>query len=72
MSNYTEKIHPLDVMDLMTPEEFIEDCECGCFIDYDGYGHPVKDGYEDISIYIYPSALIEIPLDATHINWYNR
>lgn len=42
------------------------------FIDYDGFGHPVKDRKCDPDIYIKPSKRHEIPEDATHIVWYNR
>lgn len=58
--------------DVYTIEEFKEYCECEAFIDYDGYGHPVKDKLADNSIIIVPSKLNEIPIDATHIVWYNR
>lgn len=57
--------------DIMTVEEFIEACKCGAFIDYDGFGNPAKDGYMS-SMIISPSRLSQIPLDATHIVWYNR
>jgi len=57
---------------LMTIEEFVESCDCGGFIDYDGYGYACKDGKSDESIVISPSRRRLIPKDATHIAWYNR
>lgn len=63
---------PCDEDDVYTVKEFIEACDGGSFIDDDGYGHPVKDSMEDISVVIYPSELLLIPKDATHIVWYNR
>jgi hypothetical protein len=63
---------PDDEDDVYTVDQFINLCESNMFIDYDGYGHPVKDGLCDRHITIYPSGLHNIPLDATHIVWYNR
>ena len=62
--------------DLMTVEEFKENCECGGFTDYDGFGHParietLKDGKASKQR-IYPSERNLIPNDATHIVWFNR
>jgi len=56
---------------VMTVEEFKNDCAAGGFIDYDGFGQPVKDN-KAAKIYIKPSALEEIPQEATHIVWFNR
>lgn len=58
--------------DVFPVKEFIEDCESGMFIDYDGYGHPVKDNLMDESIIIKPSQVILIPSDADSIIWFNR
>lgn len=58
--------------DVYTVEAFKEYVACGAFIDYDGYGHPVKDGLADSSIDIHPSKIHKIPPDATHIIWFNR
>jgi len=58
--------------DVYTVKEFRERVECGAFIDYDGYGHPVKDKKADLSIEVRPSRVDQIPIDATHIVWYNR
>ena len=70
MANYYKKLH--DYGDLMPVDEFIAACKMGAFIDYDGYGHAVKDGLYDPSRNIKPSYLKNIPDDATHIFWYNR
>ena len=56
--------------DLMTVKEFRENVECGGFIDYDGFGIPVKDS-KQADFEIYPSIQHLIPLDATHIQWFN-
>jgi hypothetical protein len=58
--------------DVYTVEEFLKICDDGMFIDYDGYGHPVKDKMADESICVKPSQREQIPKDATHIVWYNR
>jgi hypothetical protein len=63
---------PEDEDDVYTVEEFKHRCERRSFVDYDGFGHPVKDGKADESIFIYPSKVSEIPSDATHIVWFNR
>lgn len=70
MANRTEYIPDEDTV--YTIERFKEAVECGLFIDYDGVGHPVKDGKCDPDIWIKPSKLDEIPDDATEIVWYNR
>lgn len=59
--------------DVMSLDEFISCCESGGFIDYDGYGHYIKDGKET-DIYIYPSDIIHGVFrdDFTQIVWYNR
>ena len=58
--------------DVYTIEEFCNLCKSKMFIDYDGFGHPVKDKLYDPTIIIVPSKLNKIPKDATHIVWYNR
>lgn len=63
---------PDDEDDVYTVEEFRKFCAGGMFIDYDGYGHPVKDGKADESIEICPSRVSSIPKDATHIVWFNK
>lgn len=61
-----------DCGDVMTIEDFTENCACGGFIDYDGFGYPVRDGRYNNQIVIIPSRLDEIPASATHIIWFNR
>lgn len=63
--------------DVMTIEEFKGMVACGGITDYDGHGHPMKDGLEDHGWYLYPSNVDPedgdgIPEDATHIAWYNK
>ena len=59
--------------DVYTIMEFNENCECGGFIDYDGFGYPVKEGKADPTISVYPSTRHKvIPKDATHVMWFNR
>jgi len=58
--------------EVYTVDEFIECCNDGSFIDYDGYGHPVKDCKSNPDIMIEPSKYKDIPKDATHIVWFNR
>ncbi len=58
--------------DVMTVEEFRQSCDSGMFIDYDGYGYPVRNNMADPKCQVYPSNLSCIPSDATHIVWFNR
>ena len=44
-----------DEDDVYTVSEFIELCKLGAFIDYDGYGYPVKNNLANKSVAIYPS-----------------
>lgn len=79
---YTKKVNfsstgnygcgPKNEDDVYTVKEFKDLCECHAFIDYDGFGHPVKDKKSDQDIMIRPSELERIPKDATHIIWFNR
>ncbi len=59
--------------DVMSLDDFVENCECGGFINYDGYGRYVKNGKET-NIEIYPSdvenKLIRTEFDT--IIWFNR
>lgn len=63
---------PYDFGDLMTVKDFLEACDQGAFIDYDGSGHPVKDGKMMSGFRVIPSKRSEIPKDATHIMWFNK
>lgn len=65
--------------DLMTIEEWEDGCECGLFINYDGYGffcNPETNQMED-DIDVYPSDRDTLSYKAqrvqwTHILWFNR
>lgn len=58
---------------IMTVEEYLADVEAGGFTDDDGFGHPMKSNQIGGDLFIYPSGgENSIPLDATHIVWYNR
>lgn len=61
-----------DYAEILTVEEFKLACEAGAYIDYDGYGYAIKNGFMNTNIWIYPSKLDEIPLDASHICWFNK
>ena len=70
MNKYTEKLP--DYGDLMTVKDFLEACDCGGFIDYDGTGHPVKDGMMSRDVVKPSTRKKDIPADATHVMWFNR
>ena len=72
MSNlYTEQPESDDC--IITKAEFIECCQSGGFIDYDGFGHPMKENLINIDENIYPSDYRDfINHDCTHVVWYNR
>lgn len=57
---------------MMTVAAFRAACRHGGFIDYDGFGHPAKNGAINDQITIVPSRISEIPPEATHIWWLNR
>ena len=62
-----------DCADKMTLAEFVNDCQEGYFIDYDGWGHYGTETMEsDLSIC--PSDIIKgnYRKDFTHIYWYNK
>lgn len=63
---------PIGEDDVYTVEEFQQHVVTNGFIDYDGFGHPVKNRLADPDIIIKPSRTQDIPKDATHIVWYNR
>jgi len=69
MARYTDELDFFG--ELLTVKEFVSSCSCGVFTDYDGYGHPVKDKKVCRDIVVIPSMLGNIPVDATHIIWYN-
>ena len=68
------KLTPLpDYGDTMSLDDFIENVKCGGFIDYDGFGHYIKDGQET-NIEIYPSDVKHnaIREEFDSIIWFNR
>lgn len=63
---------PKNEDDVYTIDEFKRFVEKSAFIDYDGWGYPVKNKKYDGDIQIQPSTINKIPNDATHIIWFNR
>ena len=59
--------------DMMTLEDFIGSCQCGGFIDDDGFGY-YSDGERETDITIHPSDVMlgEYRKDFTHVCWYNK
>ena len=60
--------------DVMPLSQFLEYVECGGFIDYDGFGHYVKDGKEVCNIELVPSDVKAgcIRKEFDTIVWFNR
>lgn len=59
--------------DVMPLEHFKDNVESGGFIDYDGFGHYVKDGKEsDIEIYPSDFKYNSVRKDFDTIIWFNR
>ena len=56
---------------LMKIADWIEDCDDGCLIDYDGYGDLLV-GDEFMNECFSPSNRHRVPKEATHILWYNK
>jgi hypothetical protein len=62
-----------DYGDVYEMEVFVQACQDGTFIDYDGNGHPVVDGKMDRSIDIYPSEVVAGKFqEYKKIVWFNR
>lgn len=62
-----------DIGNLMTLEDFVEACDCGGFIDYDGYGYyATADKQSDVVISPSDVSLELVREDFTHVKWYNR
>lgn len=69
-ANYKNKPNIGDVIEI---EEWIECVNEGGFIDYDGWGCPMKEGLVATQTIVRPSNWkTTLPQDATHIEWYNR
>lgn len=67
----------LDDLDLYSVEKFIQNVECGGFIDYDGWGMPVIKTSSGKFLYknesIYPSDVLEgKKLDCDYVAWFNK
>lgn len=65
-----------DYGDLMTIEEWLSAVDCGCFIDYDGYGNLAYEK-EMSEVEVWPSMVKKgqfekLRGDFTHIVWFNR
>lgn len=62
-----------DYADMMPLQEWMDACECGAFIDYDGDGELATETQVS-NIIIQPSdrKAMEIPEWATHVAWYNK
>lgn len=60
-----------DYGDLITVDTFRQCCKNKMFIDYDGYGNPVKSN-KCANVLVLPSQVHLVPPEVTHIMWYNR
>ncbi len=59
---------------LITIEQFLDNVDCGGFIDYDGFGYLSYENKES-DIKICPSncyLVLDLYANFTHINWYNK
>jgi len=73
-NNSEVRWEPLDDIGYhMTMEEFISSCECGGFIDYDGFGYYASADRQTDKVII-PSHVMSKEHDETysHVMWYNR
>lgn len=69
--NYSEIIP--NYADVMTVKDFLAACEFRFFIDYNGFGHPIKNGMMDGEYKLYPSQMpSKMPTDADNVAWFNR
>lgn len=63
---------PDDFGNIMTVEKWLDDCDDGYLIDYDGFCQPMKEG-KVCDLFILPSERNTLlPKDATHVIWYNK
>ena len=68
------RMRPLDDDDEhMTMGDFVEACECGGFIDYDGFGY-YATATEKTDLVVCPSDWRKCKIDDrwTHVVWYNK
>ncbi len=68
--SYDQEVDP-NCGKVMTVGEYRENVDCGGFIDYDGFGYPMKDG-KSAKHPLYPSEINKLPTDATHVVWFNK
>ncbi len=71
------KTEPIDADDHhMTLELFLERCDAGDFIDYDGFGHYATETELFSSELVYPSDVLKKNYKPkpqfTHVVWYNK
>jgi hypothetical protein len=60
---------------LMTLKDWQENCDMGCFIDYDGYGALLEyrmGDYYPLDEACHPSECYSVNPKATHVDWFNR
>ena len=75
MSKILEGLEELpDRGDLMTIDDFVDECKSGLLIDYDGVAHPVVNNKMNGNIFLKPSQVLKGEYDKrfTHIVWFNR
>ena len=79
--NYSDVEHPYcfskkeRFADLMTIEDWQENCKMGGFIDYDGYGVLLEyrhGEYYPLDESCHPSEYEMVNPKATHVDWFNR
>lgn len=63
---YNEKL--VSKKHMMTVDTFLQLIEDGTIMDDDGFGYWVKDGSVNKECGVFSS----LPLDATHVVWYNK
>jgi hypothetical protein len=70
----TPELEPFEDDDcVMTIKKWMECCDAGGFIDYDGFGElATRKGHSDIAISPSQRKTMKIPKWATHVVWYNR
>ena len=69
-SDAYDKLIP-DYADVFTVAEYRDACESHGFIDYDGIGHPIKDGKMS-NMVLHPSQIAQLPPDCDHVAWFNK
>ena len=72
-ADYKYPVRP-DSGDLLTVKEYLEMVASHAIMDDDGSAWPVKDGMEarGFDCLVYPSQPETLPVDATHVMWYNK